>query len=481
MAPAIEASLPVGPRARQCSVRTLLVGMLVSQADGRPAHLCRVHEALLSLPHPERCRLGVITTWKSGPHELTYRQVEYTFGRVIAALSKDPPDGAPSLVCSALVDDLVEASIADCHKGASRSLAVDWSDHETFSCPPGASGERSADPEASWGHRRGNSPGQKHESFYGYYLSAATMVADEGGQAVPELIRRITLTTCSSDPVPSLVPVLARLAASGVPLGDILADSGYAHRLARNWALPLRAIGACLVTDLHPHDRGPRGTFAGAIAANGNLYCPATPTTLLAIDPLARGADATRTAAHDARTAEAARYKLAPITSFDADGYHRVGCPALRAKVRCPLRPESLTLGYDRPEIVAPPKSPPACCTQKTITVPAAVNAKTAQKHDYPGPAWRGSYARRSAVERSYSTLKDPATNDVNRGWCRLMGLTPILLFLATTTAVRNLRVTDAYQARADEDARRARLGLPRRVRARRRQSVAALAANAPP
>lgn len=53
--------------------------------------------------------------------------------------------------------------------------------------------------------------------------------------------------------------------AAGVPLGDILADSGYAHRDADTWAIPLRQAGAQLVQDLHPHDRGPRGTCQGAI------------------------------------------------------------------------------------------------------------------------------------------------------------------------------------------------------------------------
>jgi hypothetical protein len=40
----------------------------------------------------------------------------------------------------------------------------------------------------------------------------------------------------------------------GTPLGDVLADSGYAHRDATAWAIPLRAAGASLVQDLHPHD-----------------------------------------------------------------------------------------------------------------------------------------------------------------------------------------------------------------------------------
>ena len=75
--------------------------------------------------------------------------------------------------------------------------------------------------------------------------------------------------------------------------------------------------------------------------------------------------------------------------------------------------------------------SPPACCAQKTITVPPDINAKTAQKHEYGSALWRRSYARRTAAERANSTINDPASNDISRGWCRLMGLAP-LSFLVT-------------------------------------------------
>jgi hypothetical protein len=57
--------------------------------------------------------------------------------------------------------------------------------------------------------------------------------------------------------------------------------------------------------------------------------------------------------------------------------YHRVTCPAAAGKIRCPLRPESMTLDRSRPEILTPPQHPPACCTQQTITVPPEVAAKT--------------------------------------------------------------------------------------------------------
>ena len=384
IAPRIELLLPTGVRARQLAVRTLLLGMLLVLAGHRPAHLTRVHQALVTLPEDDQQRLGVVADWKHGPHQLTYRQTERTFGLLTGALAKDIPDGLPSQTLTAICDDLLEASIPEEFKNASTALAVDWTDLETFSRPPPRGTRDCADPEASWGHRSGGGPGQDSELFFGYYPSAATMMREEHGPAVPELARRMTVCSCRHDPARALVPVLTAMPAAGIPLGDILADSGYAHRDADAWALPLRQSGAELVQDLHPLDRGPRGTHHGAIIANGNLYCPATPATLLELAPLARDATADQAAAHDQQTAETARHKLGKITSDDADGYHRVMCPAAMGKIRCPPRPASMTLDRNRPEILTPPEHPPACCTQQTITVTPDVAPKTRQKHDYP-------------------------------------------------------------------------------------------------
>jgi hypothetical protein len=481
IAPRIEVLLPIGVRHRQLRVRTLLAGMMLSQADQRPAHLTRVRDALTALPGPDQVRLGVLEDWRTGPHQLTYRQTERTFGLVTDALAKDVPDGLPSPALARICDNLLEASIPGQFKDASTSLAVDWTDVETFSRPPSRGSSDCADPEASWGHRSGGGPGQDSELFFGYYPSAATMMREEHGPAVPELARRMTVCSCRHDPARALVPALTAMPAAGIPLGDILADSGYAHREAGAWAVPLRLAGAQLVQDLHPLDRGPRGTHHGAIIANGNLYCPATPRTLLELGPLARGATPDQAAAHDQQTAETARYKLGRITSDNHDGYHRVMCPAAMGKIRCPLRPASMTLNRDRPEILAPPGHPPACCQQQTITVPPQTCAKTAQKHDYPSKEHRQSYARRTGAERTFSTAKDPASNNIARGWTRLMGLAPLMLWLTCLLAVRNQRILTAWDARQADDARRTAAGLPPKTRRRRRKTLASLATAAPP
>jgi hypothetical protein len=477
---AIEELLPAGVRHRQLTASTLLTGMMLTLDDRRPAHLTRVHAALTALPAGDQARLGVVEQWHNGPHQLTYRQVEYTFHLLADALSKDEPDGAPSGDLARACDDLLEASIPAACKDTSAALAVDWTDVETWSRPPRHGTTGCADPEAHWGHRNSNLPGPKGEMFFGFYLSAGTMMREETGPAVPELARRMTLSSCALDPVRALAAVLTRMAAAGIPLGDILDDSGYAHRDAGAWAIPLRQAGAQLIQDLHPSDRGPKGTHHGAIISNGNLYCPATPKPLLELGPLAPAATAEQTAAHDQQTAELARHKLGPVSADDADGYHRVMCPAVMGKIRCPHRPESMTLDRGRPEILTPPEHSPACCTQQTITVPPAVAAKTRQKHDYPSAAHRRSYARRTGSERTFSTIKDPATTSISRGWCRLTGVTPLMLWIACLLAVRNQRILRAWHDRQADNARRAAAGLPPKTRKRRRQTLASLAAGPP-
>ena len=63
------------------------------------------------------------------------------------------------------------------------------------------------------------------------------------------------------------------------------------------------------------------------------------------------------------------------------------------------------------------------------------------------------------------------------------MGLTPIALFTATALIARNIRITDAFNARQAENERRAANGLPPKQRKRRRHTLQDLVAtaNAPP
>ena len=186
-APRIELMLPAAVRRRPLRVRTLLAGMLLVLADRRPAYLTEVRAALIALPEDDQIRLGVIAYWTTGPHQLTYRQTEHTCRLITKALGKHSPGGAPSGDLQAVCDQLLEATIPPECAQLTRALAADWTDVETWSRPPRHGSTKCADPEASWGHRTTNLPGPHGEMFFGYFLSAAIMTAEEDGPPAPEL------------------------------------------------------------------------------------------------------------------------------------------------------------------------------------------------------------------------------------------------------------------------------------------------------
>lgn len=61
------------------------------------------------------------------------------------------------------------------------------------------------------------------------------------------------------------------------------------------------------------------------------------------------------------------------------------------------------------------------------------------------------------------------------------MSLAPLMLFTATLLAVRNQRILTAWNARQEENQRRAARGLPPKTRKRRRKTLAMTAAGAGP
>ena len=208
------------------------------------------------------------------------------------------------------------------------------------------------------------------------------MAPEEGSKKDPEFICRVVLKSASVEPADEMAGLLERMASSGVGPSDA-ADCGYSFKTG--FSSRLRRIGADPVMDLHPFARGPKGTFEGAVCANGSLYCPAVPEPLLSLGPLVRGATAQVAADHDRSCAELDRYRFAPLNRPDRNGYERVMCPAWPESCAALLSNVShLVLQpseHHKAALVAP-----RCCRQASLTVPPNVNDKTRQKHPYPSP-----------------------------------------------------------------------------------------------
>ena len=361
---------------------------------------------------------------------------------------------------------------------------MDWTDVESFARPPFTEGAHTADPEASWGHRRGDGPGQKDELFYGFFLQLATMVHEESGAAVPELVRRLLLTSCHVDPPPAFVAVMEKMVASGVALGDVLADSGYAHRIPSHWALPLRALRADLVMDLHPHDRGTQGTHHGAICWNGNLYCPATPNALFTLESLSRAQRATPrcwrmtgAAPNSLATSSGGSLQMTPTASIVS--------PVLRCWARCAARgePRRWHCPMSAPRSSAPPKTRRRAVRKRLSRSPRASTprpAKSTTTRAKPIASPMGGAARPSVPTPRSKTpppTTSPAAGVASWGW-------PLVaLMLTCLFVVRNQRVLASFETRVAEEQRRQAVGLAPRTRRRRRQTISDMvtASAAPP
>ena len=206
VAPRIEAMLPAGVRPRQLSVRTLLAGMCLAQADRRPAHLTRVHQALTSLPEDDQRRLGVIADWKHGPHLLTYRQTERTFG-LVAGAARQGRAGRAALRPAAGHLRRPARGIGPGAVQGRQHVAGRGLDGPGVLLPaPARPGRRLRRPRGILGTPQEQPAAQPGRAVL--RLLPVRRDHDARGErpAVPEFARRATVSSCRHDPVRALVP-----------------------------------------------------------------------------------------------------------------------------------------------------------------------------------------------------------------------------------------------------------------------------------
>ena len=360
VAPRIEAMLPSGVRARQLTVRTLLAGMCLAQADHRPAHLTRVHQALTACSDDDQAAArrdrGLET--RPAPADLPADRVYFRPGR------GRPRQGRTR---RAALRSAAAASATTCSRHPSRRSSSDASTlagggldgHGDLLPPARRPKEASAPtPRPPGGTARTTCCAAETSCSSATTCPPRIMMPDENGPPVPELARRATLSPLPARPGPRPGPRPDRDARRGIPLGDILADSGYAHRDAAAWALPLRAgrrLGSsrtCTRTTADP--RAP----TRARSSQREPVLPGTPRSLLELGPLARDASRENRSSRTTRRPPswpATSSAGSPLTTPTATTGSQ--CPAAMGKIRCPLRPASMALDRDRPEILQPPAS----------------------------------------------------------------------------------------------------------------------------
>ena len=220
VAPRIEAMLPIGVRAPAADASApCWPACCLTQADHRPAHLTRVHQALTSAARrrPAAARRDRGLEARPAPADLPADRAHLRPGRRRARQGR-ARTGCPRGPLQRVCDDLLEASIPEQFKDASTSLAVDWTDLESFSRPPprgtsalrrprGLLGTPQEQPAAQPGRAvlRLLPVGRDHDA------ARSTARPSPSSPAAPPC------RSCRHDPVRALVPVLTAMPAAGHP------------------------------------------------------------------------------------------------------------------------------------------------------------------------------------------------------------------------------------------------------------------------
>lgn len=401
-------------------------------------------------------------------------------------------------------DRILDATIPGTTEFATGSYAADETAVEAWALPSRDKKDApdrvpSADPAAHWGHRTPTNSDDR-ELVFGYAATAMVRVRDTGTTGpYPVVCERLVLRPLSRGGVPAAIEAIDSLRAkSGATVNEVLADILYSQSVPANWVEPLQERGITPTFDLHPNDRGPRyDQHTGVLWLDGWPHCPNTPDHLLDLthprnmcpapepepattddpDDQAKGkkgsrhklvptarrkASAARREADAIKTAlqaeldraafarfqslitERSKYAFRRMAGPSKDGTEGYTCPARAGYIGCAGCPLSELLpGVDRVANPPDPSDPNRvkCCAQETITAPGDVVAKTRQQHRYGTPKWIASFARRARIEGVFGQLKEPGSNEIRRGWTRMMGVVKTSIMLVAVVAGNNIEV----------------------------------------
>lgn len=342
-------------------------------------------------------------------------------------------------------------------------------DGEVPSRPAAQERERySADPDARAGYRTKTYDSKSNHNF-GYDLTAFVAVPRVNGPDIgPKLLIGMRVLPAAQSVTAPAIDLLDRLAEEGYDIDDVIADRGYSHKRPEDWAEQLLARGINQVQDIHPADHGPRDAD-GVLVIDGVPHCESTPGRLLNLSrPVQLSAGRLKANATEAERAVHERLVKA-IEEFNADiaerqqyasvvnQYAKDGakdpgkaqwiCGGRAGKLKCSSCPMYEFFSDDLPVIEDPPsgQDAPRACRQATAMVAGAALVKLRQPDYWGSLEWQASYGRRAFVESIFGNWRNPSTQNIRRGFCRVMGLIKTTLMLAFEAMAANLRLVRAW------------------------------------
>lgn len=312
--------------------------------------------------------------------------------------------------------------------------------------------------DAHWGYKTAKSG--EPEIYFGYDAETICRVPKirlEKGEArsEPNLIESLVVIPGATNIINPCLRMIDRMAARGLPVGNLLVDRNYSYKEFSKWAIELLKRNISQVADMHPNDQKFKDWDGMKIAA-GWAHCPCTPERLGTIFTLGPAATVEEEAIFNANIQERQAYAAQKVSPLSIDGKVRFSCPALNGTVGCPLRDGSVAtaISLGLPIIKDPPGEigRPAICTQKTVqlhveTKDQMIAMKMSQKHYWGSAAWRLNYRRRTYIEGCFGVLKSPTATGHDRGTHQFQGMPLVTIAIAVSAATTNMRLLRSWQA----------------------------------
>ncbi|MHB8334203.1 MAG: hypothetical protein ACYDEH_04800 [Acidimicrobiales bacterium] len=316
----------------------------------------------------------------------------------------------------------------------------------------------SADPDGYWAMKTKKTGGR--EVYFGY--SEHTLVLcprstiEDDPRAQPAIIRRLELTTASTDVVDVTLRMLDSLP---VRPKHLLGDRHYHYKDVVEWKDQLTARGIKQHHDLREDEQG-IVTYERMPFIGGCGHCPAMTLAYGDLRRCAVNADESLKEAYRVDNDERQKFALRVVNQPKQDGAVRLQCPALAGTVGCSLRPGTVAaaISLGLPIIENPPNEVldgeplPRCCTQKTVKVtPPDAIRKLQQPYYHGSRKWEGFYGLRTYVEGSYGGRKNTSTENLRRGLFQRTGLPWANLVVSLTAASYNLRLVQNWHERSGD------------------------------
>ena len=419
----------------------------------RSGALQAIIDKLIGASHPQQMPKKISIAWDSSGVE-SFGKPRWAATATSEAVDADLDDVAAAM---AEVREVIE-------KGKSKKVRAKSGKKEVRQVT-------SFDRDAHLGYRT-KTHDNKSTKLFGYDLFAGVGVLPVGADPdeMPKLLLSMTLRPAAGDTSDPTLGALDRLVEAGYEIDELLVDRGFSYKRPEDWATELHQRGISQVQDIHPLDQGVKD-YKGIRVFAGMLFCVATPDELFdnpppphfKIGPLRRRATTEERLSHEyntkaldeflARNAKLHQHAFVfnqntPTKSDPAQTQWI--CPGKAGKLKCELCPLSEHYPADRPvvENPGPLATAPEACRQATITVPGPVLAKLRQRDSWRSPKWIDSYARRSAIEGIFGNLRSQSTQNIKRGFCRVVGLVKTSLMLAFEAVAANIRLLRKWAKR---------------------------------